>query len=74
LWNSLAAKTAFDLFCGYTSAHFGDQRSAQALKAICETHNCVHTGAADDLGTFLVAQSANAPEDPGLPWRFTPSS
>ena len=74
LWNSLAEKTAFDLFCGYTSAHFGDQRTRQALKAICESHHCVHTGGADDLGTFLVSQSANAPEAPGLPWRFTPSS
>ena len=74
LWNSLAEKTAFDLFCGYTSAHFGDQRTAQALKAICETHQRVHTGDADDLGTFLVSQSANALEDPDLPRRFTPSS
>lgn len=74
LWNGLAAKTPFDLFCGYTAAHFGDQRTAQALKAICGTHQCVHTGDANDLGTFLVAQSAHAPEDPGLPWRFTPSS
>ncbi len=74
LWNSLAEKTAFDLFCGYTSAHFGDQRTAQALKAICETHQRVHTGDGDDLGTFLVSQSANALEDPNLPRRFTPSS
>ena len=74
LWNSLAEKTAFDLFCGYTSAHFGDQRTAQALKAICETHQRVHTGDTDDLGTFLVSQSANALEDPNLPRRFTPSS
>jgi MEDS: MEthanogen/methylotroph, DcmR Sensory domain len=74
LWNSLAEKTAFDLFCGYTSAHFGDQRTAQALKAICETHQRVHTSDTDDLGTFLVSQSANAVEDPNLPRRFTPSS
>lgn len=74
LWNSLATKTPFDLFCGYTSAHFGDQRTAQALKAICASHQCVHTGDQDDLGAFLVSQSANAPEDPGLPWRFMPSS
>lgn len=74
LWNGLASKTAFDLFCGYTSAHFGDQRTARALKAICASHNCVHAHEADDLGTFLVSQSANAPEDPGLPWRFSPSS
>ena len=74
LWNDLASTTAFDLLCGYTSAHFGDQRTAQALKAICAAHHCVHSDAADDLGTFLVAQSANAPDHPGLPWRFTPSS
>jgi hypothetical protein len=74
LWNSLASKTAFDLFCGYTSAHFGDQRTAQALKAICAAHDAVHTHSEDDLGTFLIKQSANAPEDPGLPWRFTPSA
>lgn len=74
LWNRLASKTAFDLFCGYTSAHFGDQRTAQALKAICAAHHRVHANAADDLGTFLVTQSANAPDDPGLPWRFTPST
>jgi hypothetical protein len=74
LWNSLATRTPFDLFCGYTSAHFGDQRTAQALKAICASHHCVHTGENDDLGTFLVTQSATAAEDPGLPWRFTPSS
>ena len=74
LWNSLAEKTAFELFCGYTSAHFGDQRTAQVLKAICETHHHVHRGDKDELGTFLVSQSTTAPEDPGLPWRFTPSS
>ena len=74
LWNSLAEKTAFDLLCGYTSAHFGDQRTARALKAICESHHRVHTGDKDELGAFLVAQSANAPEDPCLPFRFTPSS
>lgn len=74
LWNRLASKTAFDLFCGYTSAHFGDQRTARALKAICAAHHSVHSSAADHLGTFLVAQSANAPEDPGLPWRFSPSA
>ena len=74
LWNSMASVTAFDLFCGYTSAHFGDQRTATALKAICAIHHCVHSDATDDLGSFLVSQSANAPDDPGLPWRFTPAS
>ena len=50
LWNRLASKTAFDLFCGYTSAHFGDQRTALVLKAICASHDRVHVHESDDLG------------------------
>lgn len=74
LWSGMASTTAFDLFCGYSSAHFGDQRTAKALQAICAIHQCVHSDAADDLATFLVSQSANAPDDQGLPWRFTPAT
>ena len=74
LWNGLAGRTPFNLFCGYTSAHFGDHRSAAALRAICDAHAHVHTTAADELGTFLTAQARTAPEaDSTLPWRFTPS-
>lgn len=73
LWNSLAERTPFNLFCGYTSAHFGDHRSAAALRAICDAHAHVHTTAADELGTFLTAQAKKAPDaDQTLPWRFTP--
>ena len=73
LWNGLASRTPFDLFCGYTSGHFGDHRSAAALRAICDAHAHVHTTAADELGTFLTAQAKKAPDtDQTLPWRFTP--
>lgn len=73
LWNGLAERTPFDLFCGYTSAHFGDHRSASALRAICDAHAHVHTDAADELGTFLTAQAKHARDDnQALPWRFTP--
>lgn len=75
LWNGLAERTPFNLFCGYTSAHFGDHRSAAALRAICDAHAHVHTTAADELGTFLTVQARKAPEaDQTLPWRFTPGS
>jgi hypothetical protein len=75
LWNGLAERAPFNLFCGYTSAHFGDHRSAVALRAICDVHAHVHTTAADELGTFLTAQARNAPEaDQTLPWRFTPGN
>jgi hypothetical protein len=72
LWNGIASRTPFDLFCGYTSAHFGDHRSASALRAICDAHAHVHSTPADELGTFLTAQAKNAPADSTLPWRFTP--
>jgi hypothetical protein len=75
LWNSMADRTPFDLFCGYTSAHFGDHRSTAALRAICDAHAHVHSTAADELGTFLTAQAKKAPvEDQTLPWRFTPGN
>ena len=73
LWNGIAMRTPFNLFCGYTSGHFGDHRSAAALRAICDAHAHVHTTAADELGTFLTEQAKTAPAaDRTLPWRFTP--
>ena len=74
LWNGIASRTPFNLFCGYTSAHFGDHRAATALRAICDAHAHVHTAPADELGTFLAAQAKTAPADSTLPWRFTPGT
>ncbi len=73
LWNGIASRTPFNLFCGYTSAHFGDHRAASALRAICDAHSHVYTNAADELGTFLTTQARQGPDaGQGLPWRFTP--
>jgi hypothetical protein len=56
LWNDLAVHQSFTLFCGYSSVHFGDQRTAEALRAICRSHTHVQPSPGDDLGTYLVAQ------------------
>lgn len=74
LWNGIASRTPFELFCGYTSAHFGDHRSATALRAICDVHSHVHTAVADELGTFLTKHAQHAKAESNLPSRFTPAS
>jgi hypothetical protein len=61
LWNGLARQVAFTLFCGYTSAHFGDPRSAGALRRICETHSGVRMNPDDVLGSFLLTANAACP-------------
>jgi hypothetical protein len=54
LWNELGTRHAFTLFCGYNSAHFGDPRSAGALRTICASHSEVRSNPADVLGSFLL--------------------
>ena len=56
LWNLLAQRECFSLFCGYASAHFGDPRTAPALQAICDAHHEVHRKADDMLAEFLLDQ------------------
>jgi hypothetical protein len=55
MWNQLAEHVPFTLFCGYSSADFGDPRSADALRRICQTHSGVRTNPDDALGSFLLA-------------------
>lgn len=74
LWNGIAARTPFELFCGYASAHFGDNRASTALRAICDAHAHVHTAPVDELGTFLTTQAKYSRADATLPSRFTPAS
>jgi hypothetical protein len=57
LWNDLAQREPFVLFCGYSAASFGDPRSRAALRRICAAHEHVHTDPADLLGSFLVDTS-----------------
>ena len=54
LWNTLGSRECFTLFCGYASGHFGDPRTAAALKSICDAHDCVHRKADDMLAEFLL--------------------
>ena len=53
LWNGLAETCAFTLFCGYSAVNFGDPRSAEALRRICQSHSHVRTHPRDPLGSFL---------------------
>ena len=54
LWNGLAQREPFVLFCGYSASTFGDPRSRAALRRICDAHEHVHTSPTDLLGSFLV--------------------
>ena len=54
LWNALGEREAFTLFCGYSTVHFGDPRSGNALRQICQLHSHVHMSPRDLLGSFLV--------------------
>jgi hypothetical protein len=53
-WNELVVAVPFKLFCGYSSVHFGDPRSAASLRAICAAHARVHASPRDILGSFLL--------------------
>jgi len=56
LWNDLGRRESFTLFCGYASGHFGDPKSAQALRDICEAHSHLHRKKDDLLAEFLLNQ------------------
>lgn len=60
LWNGLADRVPFDLFCGYTSGHFGNERSAAALRSICAAHSEVHRHPDDMMGNALIERSQQA--------------
>src|SRR5262249_32916517 len=41
LWNDLAERYPFALFCGYAMASFAGARDLAAAKAVCDRHNAV---------------------------------
>jgi hypothetical protein len=55
LWNGLSEQCSFQLLCGYASAHFGDERTAKHLHAICSAHNDAAARATDLLATWLLS-------------------
>jgi hypothetical protein len=56
-WNRLAESEPFELFCGYSSEHFGNPRDAASLQRICRLHSHVQTDGTDVLGSFLLKTS-----------------
>lgn len=56
-WNDLGRRSGFELFCGYSSAHFGDPRDRDALRSVCASHSRVLSSRQDVLGSFLVGVS-----------------
>ena len=55
LWNDLAAQYSFRLLCGYSAAHFGDERNTQHLNAVCASHTGSGARATDLLATWLLS-------------------
>jgi len=54
LWNGLAERESFTLFCGYSAEHFGDPRTADSFRSICRAHSCLRLDPRDVLSSFLV--------------------
>ena len=55
LWNRLSEHCSFRLLCGYTAAHFADERDADRLRSICSLHDCASAKPSDLLATWLLA-------------------
>lgn len=55
LWNELGARWPFRLMCGYSSANFGDERTAADFNAVCTAHATAHARGADLLASWLLA-------------------
>jgi hypothetical protein len=56
LWNNLSTECSFRLLCGYSSAHFGDARTAQHLDRICAQHTYAGAAEIDLLASRLLAE------------------
>ena len=55
LWNSLSTECSFRLLCGYSSSHFGDERTGKHLDRICDLHTDSGSRTTDLLGSWLLA-------------------
>jgi hypothetical protein len=55
LWNALGATASLTLLCGYSSASFGDPRTAPSLRDICGLHTEAAAKPADLLASWLLA-------------------
>jgi|SRR5688572_9073629 len=55
LWNETIARRPFHLMCGYSSAAFGDPRTAGHLRTLCCAHREVSARPTDLLATWLLS-------------------
>ncbi len=60
LWNELASEVSFQLFCGYSAAHFTSSQYAEALRIICRCHSGVRSSRDDTLSSRLLDSSVAA--------------
>jgi hypothetical protein len=58
LWNEVAQHWIM-LLCGYSSAHFGPERSTHALEAICRSHSKVQMLPTDRSAPWPTATVSN---------------
>jgi hypothetical protein len=54
LWNGLASQCSFRLLCGYSAAHFGDERNTRHLDQICGLHDQSTASPTDLLASWLL--------------------
>jgi hypothetical protein len=59
-WNALRREVPFTLLCGYSSVSFGDPRTADALRAICNAHSHATAPPDDLLATWLLSRTATS--------------
>ena len=58
LWNTLSTECSFRLLCGYSSAHFGDERTRTHLDRICAQHTDIRLRAQTDLLGLVAARGS----------------
>ena len=59
LWNgALTNIPRMQLYCGYSAAHFADERIARSMKSICGHHQHVRRNESDLLANWLLQQHA----------------
>jgi hypothetical protein len=54
-WNTLSTECSIRLLCGYSSSHFGDERTGKYLDRICQLHTDSGAHQTDLLASWLLA-------------------
>lgn len=70
LWNELAERTRFALFCSYPAHLIADRDVAEAFAEVCHLHSRVVAGAPTPEGPDAECRLAGTPQASGLARRF----